>query len=531
MEKKMSAKKKRTLVICIVLVMALLVGVLIVAFNPKDKLVVETVKVTKQTISETLDTTGTVSANSEESFNLIDGVKVESVNASVGQTVKAGDIIATFDTKSLDEAVNEKENDYVKAQAAYKKALSDAKSSEQKMKELKSQIAQLEAQTAAAKKEQTTAKNTTAATTTKPSSENNGVTISDSMVRRFKNIAKLMGVEFTDEAARNFLTRMLSSGSSMNDVSSMLDSLNALANGSQSIDMGSLATLMTGSGTMSAEMSLIQLKAQLSILEIQSSDTVIDMYKLVADKAGEAYTKAQETANSMKNGWVASGKGIVSELNIKAGQEYEAENTNEFDISSILSSITSGGDITSMLSSFFSTDNNVGVKILYYPLVADLNLSKYDVLNVSLNQDVVIKSANDTLFDGKVSFISPVATSTQGSIDLGSLVGTGSTTTIPAQIVIENADNSVIVGTDVDVSIVLQTVENAVVAPVEAICLDGGEKYVYVYDEDSGKAIKKKVELGISDDLYYQILSGVNEGDTLIKNKTGLEDGLKVSVK
>ena len=233
----------------------------------------------------------------------------------------------------------------------------------------------------------------------------------------------------------------------------------------------------------------------------------------------------------MKNGWVASGKGIVSEVNIEAGQEYESENSGNLDISSVLSAVTSGGDMTSLMSSFFGGEENVGVKILYYPLVADLNLSKYDVLNVSLNQDVIVKSANDSQFDGKVSFISPVATSSQGSLDLGSLVGTGSTTTIPAQIVIEDADNSVIVGADVDISIITKTVENAVVAPVEAICFDSGEKYVYIYDEESGEAKKQNVELGVSNDLYYQILSGVSEGDTLIKNKTGLEDGLKVAVK
>ena len=530
MEKKMTAKKKRIIIICIVLVLALLVGVLVISFRPQDKLEVETVNVSRQTISETLDTTGNVSANSEESFTLIDGVKVKDVNVTVGQIVRAGDVIATFDTTSLDKAVDEKENDYLKAQSAYKKAVSDAKSSEQKIKELKSQIAQLESQVEESKKEQTTTKKATTATE-KTEANDTGVSISDSMVRRFKNIAKLMGVEFTDDAARSFLTRLLSSGSSLNDISSMLDSLNSIATGSTAVDMDSIATLMTGSGSMTAEMSLVQLKAQLSILEIKSSDTVVDMYKLIAEKAGDAYTKAQETAESMKNGWVASGKGIISELNIKSGQEYEAQNSNDLDISSILSAVTSGGDITSMLSSFFNTDSNVGAKILYYPLVADLSLSKYDVLNVSLNQDVVITSANGSLFDGKVSFISPVATSSQSSIDLSSLVGTGSSTTIPAQIVIEDADSSVIVGTDVDVSIVLKTVENAVVAPVEAICLDGGEKYVYVYDEDSGKAVKKKVEFGIANDLYYQILSGVNEGDTLIKNKTGLEDGLKVSVK
>ena len=183
-----------------------------------------------------------------------------------------------------------------------------------------------------------------------------------------------------------------------------------------------------------------------------------------------------------------------------------------------------------MISSFFDKDQTA-VKVLYYPLIADLSLSKYDVLNVNLNQDVTVKSASGTLFDGKVSYISAVATSSGGSINLGSLVGSGSSNSIPAQVTIENADKSVIVGVDVDVSIVTDTAENAIVVPVEAICIDGSEVYVYTYNEKDSTAVKKDVKLGISNDTYYQVLSGVNEGDVLIKNTSGLKDGCKVAVK
>ena len=57
---------------------------------------------------------------------------------------------------------------------------------------------------------------------------------------------------------------------------------------------------------MTAEMTLIQLKAQLSILELQSSDTVIDMYKLVAEKASEAYADAQKALADLRRAQLAS---------------------------------------------------------------------------------------------------------------------------------------------------------------------------------------------------------------------------------
>jgi multidrug efflux pump subunit AcrA (membrane-fusion protein) len=76
------------------------------------------------------------------------------------------------------------------------------------------------------------------------------------------------------------------------------------------------------------------------------------------------------------------------------------------------------------------------------------------------------------------------------------------------------------------VSIITQTIDNAVVVPVEVICIDGEEVFVYVLED--GKAVKRDVELGISSDTHYQILSGITKDDILIKNTFGLEEGVSV---
>jgi cell division protein FtsI/penicillin-binding protein 2 len=81
-------------------------------------------------------------------------------------------------------------------------------------------------------------------------------------------------------------------------------------------------------------------------------------------------------------------------------------------------------------------------------------------------------------------------------------------------------------GVDVQVSIITQTIDNAVVVPVEVICIDGEEVFVYVLED--GKAVKRDVELGISSDTHYQILSGITKDDILIKNTFGLEEGVSV---
>ena len=524
-------KNKKVIVLCSVLAVAVLAVTAYMLFKPEEKLAVSTVQVTKQTINETLDTTGTVSTASEKSFTLIDKVKVKTVNVKEGDTVKAGDVLATFDVSSLEAALTEKENNYEKALAAYNKAKNASSSASKKITSTKKEIAELEAQIEKLKAESQTT--TTAAAST--DKKDPGVKVSDDLVKRFIKVAKRFGVEYNEETARKVLSSLLSAGSTGSDISGLLDNLSTIAGSNGSFDMTALAQMGGSSGALiNAEMSLVQLKAQLATLELQSDDNYISIYKTVYENAQEEYQKALTQTNEMKKGWIADQKGLVSEVNIQVGETVETKTVvdgKNVDISSIISSISSGMDVSNMISAFFGSEK-VGIKVLNYPLVADISLSKYDVLDVSVNQEVTVKSADNTVHEGKVSYVGAIATSSGTSLDISSIMsGSGNTNTIPAQVTIEDGDKSFIVGTDVDISIITDTQENALVVPVEAIVIDGSEVYVYVYDSEKSQAVRKEVTLGIANDTYYQVISGVNEGDVLIKNTSGLEDGVKVKLK
>ena len=524
-------KNKKVIVLCSVLAVAVLAVTAYMLFKPEEKLAVSTVQVTKQTINETLDTTGTVSTASEKSFTLIDKVKVKTVNVKEGDTVKAGDVLATFDVSSLEAALTEKENNYEKALAAYNKAKNASSSASKKITSTKKEIAELEAQIEKLKAESQTT--TTAAASTEK--KDPGVKVSDDLVKRFIKVAKRFGVEYNEETARKVLSSLLSAGSTGSDISGLLDNLSTIAGSNGSFDMTALAQMGGSSGALiNAEMSLVQLKAQLATLELQSADNYISIYKTVYENAQEEYQKALTQTNEMKKGWIADQKGLVSEVSIQVGETVETKTVvdgKNVDISSIISSISSGMDVSNMISAFFGSEK-VGIKVLNYPLVADISLSKYDVLDVSVNQEVTVKSADNTVHEGKVSYVGAIATSSGSSLDISSIMsGSGNTNTIPAQVTIEDGDKSFIVGTDVDISIITDTQENALVVPVEAIVIDGSEVYVYVYDSEKSQAVRKEVTLGIANDTYYQVISGVNEGDVLIKNTSGLEDGVKVKLK
>ncbi len=190
-------KNKKVIILCSILAVVVLSAIAYMIFKPDEKLAVSTVEVTKQTINETLDTTGTVSTASEKTYALIDKVKVKTVNVKVGDTVKAGDVLATFDVSSLEAALNEKENNYQKALAAYNKAKNEASSASKSIASTKKQISDLEKQIETLKAKSNASKN-------KPSSSGNsaGVKVSDDLVKRFIKVAKLFGVEYDEATAK-----------------------------------------------------------------------------------------------------------------------------------------------------------------------------------------------------------------------------------------------------------------------------------------------------------------------------------------
>lgn len=516
MAKKKINKKTKKIIISLVVVVAIIAAICVVALKPEEKLKVETVKATVETISETLDTSGVVSVADQDVFTIPSGVIVESVNVKEGDVVTAGDVIATFDLSSLNDVLKEKKDAYNKAEESYKNAQLTATQSKDKVSQVKEQISELEAEIARLQEKSDKKDDTANVTESK---------VSSSMVQRFMSTAKLFGFDYTQEEAEALLADILASGSSLNDMSSFIDNLTTIGSANGSFDFGALNGMTESSELMSAEMSLIQLKAQLATLELQSDSTYVATFKTIADKSKESYLATQQQIDSMKNGWVAKANGIVTEVNLLPDGSVASSTESTVDMNSILAAVSSGADITSLLTSFMG-QGTAAVKVLYYPLVADISLSKYDVLDVDIDQDVIVKPASGSVLNGKVSYISAVATSSNG-LNLGSIMGGSSASSvIPAQITIENVDSSLIVGVDVQVSIITDTVENAIVVPVEVICIDSEEVFVYVLED--GKAVKHNVELGISSDTHYQVLSGITEDDILIKNTLGLEEGVSV---
>ena len=83
-----------------------------------------------------------------------------------------------------------------------------------------------------------------------------------------------------------------------------------------------------------------------------------------------------------------------------------------------------------------------------------------------------------------------------------------------------------------DIKIVLDTIEDVLKVPVEAVIYNSGVYSVFVYDEDEETVTKRTVTKGSLDDSSYEIVDGLKEGEMVVKSPDpNMEDGTKIAKK
>lgn len=129
---------------------------------------------------------------------------------------------------------------------------------------------------------------------------------------------------------------------------------------------------------------------------------------------------------------------------------------------------------------------------------------------------ITISSASDTLYEGTVTNISPVADS--------------QTMMYPVEIYIDNPDYHIKPGMFASIKLVLSNKENTILVPLNAVIEENNEKFVYTVDKNN-IAHKTIVETGIKNDTSIEIVKGVEVGDqVVVKGQDFLSDKSTVNV-
>lgn len=159
----------------------------------------------------------------------------------------------------------------------------------------------------------------------------------------------------------------------------------------------------------------------------------------------------------------------------------------------------------------------VGQTSPYVKVMINVNESDVAVVKKGMPVDIRFDSYPDEIFNGKISRIAP-------AVDVTSR-------TFPAEVLVANPDGKILPGMFARVEIKLGTRDN-VVLPDRAVVKQSGSAKKFVYTYSNGKVSFVPVELGQRIGDSYELLSGVNNGDTVvISGQVRLADGVEAQLK
>ncbi len=503
--KKKSLKAKISTIAFIVVILSLLVYVLYSNFKPEAPKQFEISVAEMGTMVDTLDVSGKVQSTVTDTFDAIEGVKVNEVFVSVGDKVSKGDKIASFDASSVVEYLVMAENDYNKALKDYNDAVESNKTATARHAEIDSEIAVKKAEIAKLEKEIEELENSTA---TRP---------------------------LTQTEIDLIVVQMRRNGDSEETIQEFI----AIAPSLQvPISQEEITKKQAQLATLNSEISALQSE---KLTTVSVDESTVNALKKVSEIKKAEYDRVNNIYNALNNGWYAQNDGIVTVVNLTAGAPFvPVEENSSMGLSSLFGNQAIDGEtmaiITELLGGSETAPTGTGVKIESYDdLIVTVTVGKADLLKVKVGMTATVISLGSE-YEGEIIYVSATATESSG-MDIGSLAGSlmggsGNTSGAEIKVKIKNPDEKIVIGFDVDVKIELATLENVLKVPVEAVIYNNGTYSVYVFNENDGTVEKRAIVKGILDNTSYQVLEGLQAGDKVVRSPDPtMEDGTVIAEK
>lgn len=230
----------------------------------------------------------------------------------------------------------------------------------------------------------------------------------------------------------------------------------------------------------------------------------------------EARTFQSRAESAIKNPAILKSAELTSEASQAEAEKAtrlleEAKKGITADFSGVITKVNAiaGGpaiDGTELLT----LESNENVKV-------ELSVSKYDLLTLKENQKADI-TINGNKYTGIVSKINRVA-----------IPNSAGTPMVTVEVHIEDGDENIYLGIEAKVVIHTKEAKDILIAPIEAVNADTEGDFCYVVQD--GIVVRKPVTIGISSDDYTEIVEGLSEGDQIIATlPNGIVEGSKVEV-
>ena len=164
------------------------------------------------------------------------------------------------------------------------------------------------------------------------------------------------------------------------------------------------------------------------------------------------------------------------------------------------------------------TSGTVVATIITKQQLAEISLNEVDIAKVKVGQKVTLTfdAVSDLSITGEVVEINNIGTVSQGVVNYS------------VKIVFDTQDERIRPGMSVNATIITDVKQNVLLVPNSAVKTTGNNSYVEILEGNTASTTtnagivsktppkQQQIEIGLSNDSYTEIVSGLKEGDTVV---------------
>lgn len=491
--------KLLTVLLVLILIAAIVAGVIWRGKSKKPQMQamsIETAQIEKMDLTNSVSVTGTLAtANGKTASTTLKDIKVTKVYVEVGDEVQEGDIICTFDSSDIEDALADAKNNYSVNQqldaldnyeTQYQDTISDAEDSLQDARDTRDAYKNAYANAQTAEQEALDKLNSVKAQYD-----------TDSLKNAYEQAASAL--KSAIEAADSNVT--------ITDLENYLSSVN-----------GSLPESCSSAYSTYQSAKSAYEAAEKAISEAQSA---YEQAQSATSQAASAYEQAQsakEQAQDQYDSTVEQAEKTYEKAKLQDQLVSDDDALNKIeDYEEQLSDCTVYASMSGTITALNVEEDNVFEGGTIYEIqdvhnfIVDATVDEYDVVNLEKGQTAYVKtdSLGDEELEGVVTYVAPTGTTGQ---TMGSNSGTAS---YEIQITLNEPQEKLRAGMTASVSIALEESKNALAVPYDCVQTNAdGDSVIYV--DDNGEKKEVKVTTGIETDYYTEVISDeISEGMTV----------------
>ncbi len=557
--KKIFKNHKKKIIIISIIVLIILINIISSIFKPKeseeDNLEVEPIE--KRSIGTSIAATGVIeTSNTKNVVSTLTGSEIKTVNVKEGDTVTPGQVICTFDTSTVQDALNTAEqslgisqaqanlgiesarrnlNDAIKnkdtqistTQTDVNNALKAYQDAQNQLNNTKKSLATAQASLENLKKSGFDESKKMSFETAKNAYEqakneyNNQLQLVNNLKIQYDQYydvsGAFKGVDETQEI-KQIKQDYLKEQTTLAGLKSSLDEKEASYKSAESeySKYQSMEPQYTALQTQ-----ITQLQSSIPTLE-QTVNSLKSAYEKASQGLNTMATTADSTIASMQD--ALSNAELSSNLNQTTQQSQINAYKEQLDKGILTSTVSGTVTSVNVKPGDIYTGTTIAVIDGVEEFIIEAEIDEYDIADINVGMEVLIKTdaTRDEELEGRVIYVASSATDNQASAMAGMTTGMSSSgnATYKIQISLDTPNERLRLGMNAKLSIITDSRENVWAVPIDAIHVrDDGTKYIEVLNNENEK-IENKQELdvttGLESSYYVEI------------NSSKLTDGMQV---